>query len=175
MFSRSAWMDIQTRFPSTICSVSNWKSAIGQPGHDKTEGHCYRRAFVSLVSSDIFFEVHFLIFQTFLIIFQINAWNLTNFVFCFFWRISRIVTERLRILIHTRYLQLYYFQTLEIMMEKPLSGKNEPKTACRPRVNGCCRGSARASFWSLSRAFVFFNGSIVRWIVWKSVPLNPRI
>ena len=47
---------------------------------------------------------------------------LTNLMFCF-WRISRILTERLRIFIHVS----NYFQTLEIL-EKTLSDKNEPNT-----------------------------------------------
>ena len=47
------------------------------------------------------------IFHIFLFFFQMYVWNLTNLFFCF-WRISRIVTERLRILIHiSNYFQLW--------------------------------------------------------------------
>ena len=77
-----------------------------------------------------FFSNNFSKFYIFLI-FSPYGWRKFNEVDLFASGIfSRIVTERLRILI---YISPFFFQTLEIV-EKPLSDKNEPK-----RAQGYCR------------------------------------
>ena len=69
---------------------------------------------------DIFFAQFFNLPYVLSWFFFPNVWILTNLFFCF-WRISRIVSERLRILIHIS----IYVQILEIM-KKTLSDTNEP-------------------------------------------------
>ena len=92
----------------------------------------------------LFFQVFGIFFAQFFnlpyfpgFFFQINIGMLTNSIFCFFWRTSRIiVTERLlHISIHIS----NYFKILE-SMEKTLSEKNEPKKSMSPLRRLCDPG-----------------------------------
>ena len=88
-------------------------------GFSDADGHSYRRLFISIISTS--FSRNFSIFQIFMIFFpKYVKFNKIDY-FASGEFLSRVVTERLRILIHIS----NYIQTLEIM-EKALSDKNEP-------------------------------------------------
>ena len=112
---------------TSYISTEKKKNTIHTYKQSKTKkGHSYRRAFphnnFDFFSLNYFNLPYFPFFQIYIYV------KFNELVFFCFWKILRIVTERLRILIHIP----IFFQTLEFL-GKTLSDKNEPKTQEKPK------------------------------------------
>ena len=146
------WFHVITRFVSVTLGSPSTKIRIPTPPPQTLQIpatffviHRYVPIFIGEPFPHIFdfFFPQFFNLPYFPDFFFPNVLNLTNLIFLLFLIISRILTERLRILIRIS----HYFQTLEIM-EKTIPDKNEPVDVSMGSVRGSSGSVHRLSMYT---------------------------